>query len=352
MVTLALKWHVRESAAHDALDLFNHFLLQLILDLLFFDVDLWNWVRAHQLVHDSIWEHQVVLHIRCKSLSLDFLLIEWLLLIEWAHRCHTCHRLHSTLHTWLHRNLLTINILRLLHSWCAILILLQVLRWKTIFFCERPHTSGRRTHTTYSSLIAIGLVSPHHISTAHPRCNGCRCIFLPLLLILLVVSSRAWTNLLLELLLGLLELILLLCIHLSLVRNTWRSSRTSQTHLLKLIVDALRVINIWLQLLLVPLVRCVLKSSEGPITLRSRATFHAWTLILTKWSTLFLLRFQLFLDEGVDFIRLLLSGVDAYLCSWGGRPLHLLLSHCIVVSHILYVSIRNSLGNFSLLKII
>lgn len=54
VASLALERHVREVSAHDAFDLISEFPLKLILNLCFFDVNLRDWIGAHELIHGHV----------------------------------------------------------------------------------------------------------------------------------------------------------------------------------------------------------------------------------------------------------------------------------------------------------
>ena len=114
----AFEWHVWEIIAHDTLDLLNQLLLQLVLDFVFLDIDLWDRFRPHQFVDDSIWEHQVKLVV---VETLNLLIWVWL-----AERIITGNHNIYLLLLW---RMLSIQVLWLLHllCWCAVLILLQLI---------------------------------------------------------------------------------------------------------------------------------------------------------------------------------------------------------------------------------
>lgn len=51
VATLALERFVRELPAADTNDFFNHLSLELILDLVHFDVEGGYWLRTHEVLH-------------------------------------------------------------------------------------------------------------------------------------------------------------------------------------------------------------------------------------------------------------------------------------------------------------
>lgn len=57
----ALKRHVWKIIAANALYFLNQFLLKLVLDFILFNVDLWDWVGAHELIYDTIGKHEIKL---------------------------------------------------------------------------------------------------------------------------------------------------------------------------------------------------------------------------------------------------------------------------------------------------
>jgi hypothetical protein len=72
----AFKWHVRETTTHDTLNLLNQFFLELILDFFFFNVNLWDRIRAHELIDYSIWKYEVKLTLLLKFFCIYLRLLE------------------------------------------------------------------------------------------------------------------------------------------------------------------------------------------------------------------------------------------------------------------------------------
>lgn len=60
---LTFHWLIRKVVAHDALDLFDHLALQLILDLGHLDVELRNWLWAHDSLDCLIGDEEFVVHL-------------------------------------------------------------------------------------------------------------------------------------------------------------------------------------------------------------------------------------------------------------------------------------------------
>ena len=183
VTTLAFKWHVWKTTAADTLNLLNQFLLKFVLNFLFFDVNWWNGIRAHNLIDNSVRENEVKL-VWLRILLLLKLdrarVLNWCLLISIWLTSHTWCLL-SKRGSWLWNNLRLTSILILWHKLrCKVLLL--SLGW--------PHAASSRTYTcrrcwshwTQTTLISVGLVSTtscHFIGAAVPGCNWCASEILP-----------------------------------------------------------------------------------------------------------------------------------------------------------------------------
>lgn len=60
VASFALKWHVWELFAHDAADLVDQFLLELVLNLVELDVNSWDWLWSHDLLYCFLWNDKVI----------------------------------------------------------------------------------------------------------------------------------------------------------------------------------------------------------------------------------------------------------------------------------------------------
>jgi hypothetical protein len=56
MASFAFEWHVWEFLAHDTADLVYQLLLKLVLDLIKFDVNAWDWLWSHDLLNSLFWD--------------------------------------------------------------------------------------------------------------------------------------------------------------------------------------------------------------------------------------------------------------------------------------------------------
>lgn len=54
VAAFAFQWLEWELFANDALNFFNHFSLELVLDGVHLDVEGWNWLWSHELLHGLV----------------------------------------------------------------------------------------------------------------------------------------------------------------------------------------------------------------------------------------------------------------------------------------------------------
>ena len=58
---LTFEWHIWELTAHSARDFVDQFLLELVLNLIKFDVNCWNWLWPHDSLNSLFWDdHQLM----------------------------------------------------------------------------------------------------------------------------------------------------------------------------------------------------------------------------------------------------------------------------------------------------
>ena len=83
VAVFALEWLIWELQAHNALNFFSHLSLELILNLLHFDIKLRNWLWSHNSLNSSI-RNKHVLHISTGHLRDFFGLVLGWSLLSWA----------------------------------------------------------------------------------------------------------------------------------------------------------------------------------------------------------------------------------------------------------------------------
>lgn len=183
VTTLAFKWHIRKISTANTLNLLNQFLLKFILNFLFFDINLWNGIWAHNLIDNSVREYEVKL-VRLRVLLLLKLdrarVLNWCLLISiWLTSHAWC--LLSERGSWRRNHLRLSSILILRHELrCKILLL--SLGWPHAASCRTDTCRWCWSHRTHTTLISISLVctlSCHFVGATVPGCNWSASKILP-----------------------------------------------------------------------------------------------------------------------------------------------------------------------------
>ena len=260
VTTLAFKWHIREISTANTLNLLNQFLLKFILNFFFFDVNLWNWIWAHNFIDNSVRENEVKL-VRLRVLLLLKLdrarVLNWCLLISKWLTSHTWCLL-SEWGSWLRNHLRLSSILILWHElWCIVLLL--SLGWPHAASCRTDTCWRCWSHLTHTTLISIGLVCPlscHFVGATIPCCNWCASEILPWSLCKAI--SRWLSKLTSSLILW--GKLLLRWLFANPGRVSWRSwSHWSRS---EIVVNLLWIPNLLL-LLLVPLLWSALKATRS-----------------------------------------------------------------------------------------
>lgn len=91
---LAFKWHVWEFLAHSAADFIDQLLLKLVLNLIEFNINSWNWLWTHDLLNSLFWDHEII-----ASLTN---VLAFALILLWNNSCYWNHFLYwSSSHLFL-----------------------------------------------------------------------------------------------------------------------------------------------------------------------------------------------------------------------------------------------------------